>query len=115
MIRNRLAETKRTKNVSPGLSRILAASAEVLSTQTELRWPEVIVPYTVNVILPKPGSKEDVQGTECALDLYDRLNTQVYVNDCVVDDRSDMTVGRKLREALKTGYRYVYIFVIVFT
>lgn len=36
-----------------GVSRILAASVEVLSTETEIRWPESIAPYSVCVIAPK--------------------------------------------------------------
>lgn len=36
-----------------GVSRILAASVEVLSTETEIKWPELIAPYSVCVIAPK--------------------------------------------------------------
>ena len=36
-----------------GISRILAASVEVLSTETEIRWPSSIAPYSVCVLAPK--------------------------------------------------------------
>jgi prolyl-tRNA synthetase len=36
-----------------GISRILAASVEVLGTDSEIRWPKLIAPYSVCVIAPK--------------------------------------------------------------
>lgn len=36
-----------------GLSRIVAASLEVLSTEIEIGWPDVIAPYNVIIIPPK--------------------------------------------------------------
>lgn len=36
-----------------GLSRILAGSIEVLSSETEIRWPDILVPYDVVIIPPK--------------------------------------------------------------
>lgn len=36
-----------------GLSRIMAAAAEILSTSEELRWPRSLAPYTVCIIPPK--------------------------------------------------------------
>ena len=42
-----------------GVSRVLAASVEVLSSPEELRWPLPIAPYTVALLKPKSGSKEE--------------------------------------------------------
>lgn len=36
-----------------GLSRILAASTEVLSKETEMKWPDVLAPYNVIILPPK--------------------------------------------------------------
>lgn len=36
-----------------GLSRILGAAIEILSTDEELRWPRALAPYDVCVIPPK--------------------------------------------------------------
>ena len=36
-----------------GVTRILAASIEVLSTEQEIQWPSLIAPYQVYVIPPK--------------------------------------------------------------
>ena len=36
-----------------GVSRILAACLEVMSTETEVRWPRIIAPYQVCIVPPK--------------------------------------------------------------
>lgn len=36
-----------------GLSRILAGSIEVLSTDMNITWPDVLVPYNVVILPPK--------------------------------------------------------------
>jgi prolyl-tRNA synthetase len=56
-----------------GISRILAASVEVLSTDTELRWPNAIVPFSVCIVCPKEGSKEAEAIGEADHRLYDDL------------------------------------------
>jgi hypothetical protein len=56
-----------------GLSRILAASVEVLSTEKELRWPDAIVPFTVCIVCPKNGSREAEVVGEKDLQIYDLL------------------------------------------
>uniref|UniRef100_A0A8D0FGM8 Probable proline--tRNA ligase, mitochondrial n=1 Tax=Strix occidentalis caurina TaxID=311401 RepID=A0A8D0FGM8_STROC len=42
-----------------GITRILAASIEVLSTEDSIRWPSLIAPYQLCFIPPKRGSKEE--------------------------------------------------------
>ena len=56
-----------------GLSRILAASVEVLSSEKELRWPDAIVPFTVCIVCPKTGSREAEVVGETDLQIYDLL------------------------------------------
>ena len=56
-----------------GVSRILAAAAEVLSTESELRFPDRIAPFSACVIAPKSGSKEEAAVGEATTDLYDDL------------------------------------------
>lgn len=46
---------------------------EVLSTETQLRWPKAIVPISVCIISPKTGSKEALAINEADLQLYDSL------------------------------------------
>ena len=38
------------------------------------------------------------------------FNRHFQIRDVILDDRENITVGKKLREALKTGYRYVVLF-----
>jgi hypothetical protein len=44
-----------------------------LSTDTELRWPNAIVPFSVCIVCPKEGSKEAEAIGEADLRLYDDL------------------------------------------
>jgi len=91
-----------------GVSRVLAASVEVLSSQTELRWPEAIAPFTVAILAPKGGSTE-AASMDLVKDMQ-KLIGEIFIDDVIVDDRDRLTVGRKLREARKTGYPYVLLF-----
>ena len=36
-----------------GITRLIAAAVEVLSTDLEIRWPPPLAPYTVCIITPK--------------------------------------------------------------
>lgn len=46
-----------------GLSRILAASVEVLSNEQEMRWPEILAPYTVLILPPKVSLSSNSKST----------------------------------------------------
>ena len=94
-----------------GVSRILASSLEILSTEeNRLRWPLEIAPFKVMIIAPKEGSKEFV-AMDQVFRLYDQLNnSNMFFNDVIIDDRSGVTVGKKLRDAKKTGYPWVILF-----
>ena len=91
-----------------GVSRLLAASLEVQSSSSELRWPVSIAPFSTIILAPKAGSKEAAAGG--LLDhVHDKLE-KIFRDDVMVDDRDKLTVGRKLREARKTGYPYIVLF-----
>jgi len=92
-----------------GVSRVLAASVEVLSSETELRWPHIIAPFTVAILRPKNGSKEEVAARPLIERIIDHVE-DFFEDDFVIDDRQKLTVGRKLREARKTGYPYIILF-----
>ncbi|XP_071799347.1 probable proline--tRNA ligase, mitochondrial [Asterias amurensis] len=93
-----------------GVTRILAASIEVLSTEQEIQWPSLIAPYQVYVIPPKRKSKE-----EAAIPLADELCNDIghtfprLQDELLLDDRDHMTIGRRLTDAKKLGYPYVII------
>lgn len=94
-----------------GVSRLMSSCVEVLSSDRQIRWPRKIAPFSACIICPKPGSHE-AGATVDALDLYDRLGGQgrPFEEDVLLDDRDRMTVGKKLREALKMGYPCVVLF-----
>lgn len=81
-----------------GVSRLIAATASMLSDKVGLNWPRVIAPFEVIVI---PHRQSDVQA---CLGLYDQiLGGERACNDAIVDDR-EMDWLSKLREADLVGY-----------
>jgi len=91
-----------------GVSRVLAASVEVLSSPNELRWPLPIAPYTVALLKPKAGSKEESAASAMLETLQAQIEA-IFPDDTIADDRGKLTVGKKLREARKTGYPYLVV------
>ncbi|KAM9186697.1 putative proline--tRNA ligase, mitochondrial [Mergus octosetaceus] len=93
-----------------GVTRILAASIEVLSTEDSIRWPSLIAPYQVCFIPPKKGSKEE-KGAALLEGIYDDfIEAHPHLaGDAVLDDRTQMTIGKRLKDAKKLGYPYVVI------
>uniref|UniRef100_A0A6M2DI79 Probable proline--tRNA ligase, mitochondrial n=1 Tax=Xenopsylla cheopis TaxID=163159 RepID=A0A6M2DI79_XENCH len=93
-----------------GVSRIIAATLEALSSAKELRWPLKIAPYIVCIVTPKKGSKEEDKCAVLADSLYKDLTVMDSLkNDVVVDDRTAMTIGKRLREAKRTGYPFIIV------
>ncbi|KAM4722318.1 putative proline--tRNA ligase, mitochondrial isoform 1-T2 [Rhinophrynus dorsalis] len=93
-----------------GVSRLLAASLEVLSTEDEIHWPGLIAPYQVCLIPPKKGSKE-VEATSIAETLYDDIIQGVHHlrDEIILDDRNYLTIGKRVKEAHMMGYPYVVV------
>lgn len=93
-----------------GVTRILAAAIEVLSTEEGIRWPGLIAPYQVCVLPPKKGSKVD-EVTLLADDLVHLLGEALPClrGEVVVDDRTQMTIGKRLKDAKILGYPYVVV------
>ncbi|XP_050078593.1 probable proline--tRNA ligase, mitochondrial [Anopheles maculipalpis] len=93
-----------------GVTRLIAASIEVLSTEKEIRWPIVLAPYRVCIITPKAGSKQEPEASPLVDKLYNDLQK---LNNCagevIVDDRSQFTIGKRLLDARKMGYPVVVI------
>ncbi|NWX51204.1 SYPM protein, partial [Steatornis caripensis] len=94
-----------------GVSRILAASIEVLSTEDSIRWPSLIAPYQLCFIPPKGGSKEEEEGAALLERVYDNLAEVLphLAGDAVLDDRTQLTIGKRLKDANKLGYPYVVV------
>ena len=62
------------------------------------------------IVAPKSGSKEFVAYDQ-VIKLYDQLDSRKeFQNDVIIDDRSNLTVGKKLKEAKQTGYSNIILF-----
>lgn len=92
-----------------GVSRILAAAIEVLSSDDAIRWPGLLAPYQVCVLPPKRGSKAAVL-TSLAEEMALGLNgLPALRGEVVLDDRTQMTIGKRLKDAGQLGYPYVVV------
>nr|XP_057929370.1 probable proline--tRNA ligase, mitochondrial [Doryrhamphus excisus] len=93
-----------------GVTRILAAAIEVMSTEECIRWPGLLAPYQVCVLPPKKGSKAD-EATAVAEDLLDTFaETLPHLRgEVVLDDRTQLTIGKRLKDASRLGYPYVIV------
>lgn len=92
-----------------GLTRIVAAVIESLSTSSEIRLPISLAPFKILIIPPKEGSKESFSSYLCD-ELYDRFNSaELFKNDVVIDDRCHLTIGKRLLEGRKSGFPFVII------
>lgn len=94
-----------------GVSRILAAAVEVLSSENAMRWPVSIAPYSVAIIPPKGGSKEEPFTGDYSNQIYSSLEEQLPVlkGDVLIDDRTQLTIGKRLIEAKRVGYPLIIV------
>lgn len=93
-----------------GVTRILAASIEVMSSEDAIHWPGLIAPYQVCVLPPKMGSKAH-EVTSMADELAQSLGNSLpnLRGEVVLDDRIQMTIGKRLKDAKILGYPYVVV------
>ncbi|KAI5632797.1 tRNA synthetase class II core domain (G, h, p, S and t) domain-containing protein [Phthorimaea operculella] len=92
-----------------GLTRLLAASVEALSSEVSLRWARAIAPFSAIVIGPKAGSKEwQPTGWESLVRLAERLELALG-DEVLMDDRHALTIGKRLLFADKMGYPHIVV------
>ncbi|TRY58417.1 hypothetical protein DNTS_002046 [Danionella cerebrum] len=93
-----------------GVTRILAASIEVMSFDEAIRWPGLIAPYQVCILPPKTGSKAH-EGIQLAEKLAFSLGNSMsnMKGEVILDDRTQMTIGKRLKDANILGYPYVVV------
>lgn len=93
-----------------GITRMIAASIEVLANETDIRWPTAIAPYLVCIIPPKKGSKDFEKAEELVRDLYEQLSAVPGLRgNILVDDRSQLTIGKRMMMAKRMGYPAVVV------
>lgn len=118
-----------------GMSRIVASSVEYLSSLYQdqaspdnselqgddgrtihfgsnmiiLRWPKLIVPFKVCIIMPKKDSKEDKgKGTDFSNHLVSIIQNN-YSEDVLIDDRSNLTIGKRLLTTRAVGIPFIIV------
>ncbi|KAM9383709.1 putative proline--tRNA ligase, mitochondrial [Pholidichthys leucotaenia] len=93
-----------------GVTRILAAAIEVMSTEEGIRWPGLIAPYQACVLPPKKGSKME-EATVLAEELVHILGETLphLRGEVILDDRTHMTIGKRLKDASRLGYPYIIV------
>lgn len=86
----------------------MAAVIEALATEDCIRWPGLLAPYQVCLISPKKGSKEEA-ASELTGHLYDHITEAVpqLRGEVLLDDRTHLTIGYRLKDANKFGYPFV--------
>ncbi|XP_020814342.1 probable proline--tRNA ligase, mitochondrial isoform X1 [Drosophila serrata] len=87
-----------------GITRIIAAALEVLSTDQELRWPKLLAPYDVCLIGPKQGSKEQQPAEAIENELLGNIGELCGHQELLHDDRKELTIGKRLLEAKRLGH-----------
>ncbi|KAL1129621.1 hypothetical protein AAG570_012566 [Ranatra chinensis] len=93
-----------------GLTRILAACVEVLSPKENIKWPLLIAPYSVVIITPKAGSHGAYSCGDLGNQIYSRLNCMQHLSeDVLLDDRDNLTIGKRVWHARRTGYPYLIV------
>lgn len=93
-----------------GITRTIAASIEVLSNDTDIRWPRAIAPYLVCIIPPKKGSRDCEKADEMVRQLYEQLSQVAGLQgNILVDDRSQLTIGKRMMMAKRMGYPAVVV------
>jgi len=104
-----------------GVSRLIAACAEVSDpiskSLVELNWPKAIAPFTVGIIPPKRGSKEEtpeavdafVQLTAKLSELFPTSLSTSSKSDVLVDDRTEFTIGRRMTDLKRVGVPFIVV------
>lgn len=83
-----------------GVTRLIAASVEYLSKTDELRWPFHLAPYSICIIQPKDGSKEQPHVQNYVDIIYNHLKQiPALENSIIVDDRNHFTIGHRMVQA----------------
>lgn len=88
-----------------GVTRLIGASLECLSTDVHIRWPFPIAPFSVCIIPPEKRSKAFTAASHYLDEVYHNVNTLPGLqNDVVVDDRIKLTPNDRIRQAKRSVF-----------
>ena len=83
-----------------GISRMIAAIAQVSQDEAGIIWPELVAPWNCIVIQGKSGGGERV---------YDAIASVLGEDNVLLDDRTQFSAGWKIRDAVKIGYPHIVV------
>ncbi|XP_031633823.1 probable proline--tRNA ligase, mitochondrial [Contarinia nasturtii] len=93
-----------------GVTRLIGAAIEKLSTDSHLRWPFPIAPFSVCIVPPEKRSKAFNAASHYLDEIHNQLNSIPTLHDSIlVDDRIRVTVGDRFRDARRLGIPLVVI------
>ena len=93
-----------------GVTRIVAAALETMSTEGGLRWPKAIAPYKVCVVTAREGSSNFERSRLVGDRLYDEMDGERGLKgDVLLDDRHRDTIGWRLKQAKLIGHPIVVV------
>ena len=94
-----------------GVSRIMQASVELRHVnKTYPDWPLEIAPYQVAIIPAKKGSELQSKSDSMVPYLYDMFEKNpLFKNDVLIDDRTSLTIGRRVIEAKMIGIPFLVV------
>lgn len=92
-----------------GVSRLLSSICEVSQDEHGIIWPSVISPYQICLIVAFPRKKNDIaqDAIQKALDKLSKSQfSSLMMNDEVIIDDRDLSLGQKVSDTLLVGYPY---------
>lgn len=95
-----------------GVTRLIGASLECLSTDVHLRWPFPIAPFSVYIVPPEKRSKAFTLASHYLDEIYNNLNALPGLqNDVVVDDRIKLTPSDRIRQAKRFVFPTTFVLI----
>lgn len=83
-----------------GVTRLLGAAVECLSTDVHIRWPFSLVPFSICIVPPEKRSKAFEVARHYLDEIYQKLNAMPGIEgDIVVDDRIKLNPNERIRHA----------------
>lgn len=91
-----------------GVTRLIGAAIEKLSTESHIRWPFPIAPFSVCIVPPEKRSKAFNLATHHLEVVHEQLKNIPGLQDSIlVDDRVRITVGDRFRSARRFEITYL--------
>lgn len=89
-----------------GVTRLIGAAIESLSSETHIRWPFSLAPFLVCIIPPEKRSKAFSLASHHLDTIHHKLNEIRELNDSIlVDDRVRINPGERIRAAKRFTHK----------